>query len=80
MTESWLVLVMHHIIGDGWSHAVLTRDFCHHYNALTEGVEPSLPELSVQYSDFAAWQDSAEVREELTRQADRWLDSLYDVP
>src|SRR5258708_14669680 len=58
-----LVLVMHHIITDGWSISILFRDLAHCYEAFMSGGEPELPELPVQYSEYAHWH-----REDITRE------------
>lgn len=47
---------MHHIISDGWSMGVLIRDVVVFYNAMLKGVTPDLPQLRIQYKDYAAWQ------------------------
>lgn len=54
--EHVLVLTMHHIIFDGWSHGVLWRELTALYNARTAGQPAPLPALSLQYADFAHWQ------------------------
>jgi len=54
--EYRLLLVMHHVVGDGWSAAVLLRDLGELYAARVEGREPRLPRLAVRYRDWAAWQ------------------------
>ena len=51
-----LVLVIHHILADGVSMGPLARDVMLAYNARTEGLTPSWPELPVQYVDFTLWQ------------------------
>jgi hypothetical protein len=53
-----LLLNMHHIISDGWSIGVFIREWQHAYTAFAQGEQPSLPPLSIQYSDYAAWQRS----------------------
>ncbi|MFG2892258.1 amino acid adenylation domain-containing protein [Streptomyces sp. NPDC048248] len=58
-----LVLLMHHIVGDGWSATVLRNEFHALLDALREGRAPELPRLPVQYADYAVWQ-----RERLTDQ------------
>jgi amino acid adenylation domain-containing protein/non-ribosomal peptide synthase protein (TIGR01720 family) len=50
------VLVMHHIVADGWSTGVLIRELASLYAAFSAGQPSPLPELPVQYADFAAWQ------------------------
>ncbi|MER5579979.1 condensation domain-containing protein, partial [Streptomyces massasporeus] len=54
--EHICVLGMHHIVTDGWSMGVVTRELSELYTARVEGREPDLPEVTVQYPDFAAWQ------------------------
>jgi len=55
-TQSFLMLVMHHIVSDGWSMSVLNRELTTIYLAfLRKGPSP-LPELTLQYPDFAVWQ------------------------
>lgn len=53
--EAVLLIVMHHIVSDQWSFAELGRELAVHYSALVSGTEASLPELQVQYADYAAW-------------------------
>jgi non-ribosomal peptide synthetase component F len=47
---------MHHIVSDGWSMGVLVREVCTLYQAISEGKEAPLPELKIQYADYATWQ------------------------
>ena len=54
--EHILVLVVDHIVADGWSAGVLVRDFIELYSAAVTGAEMSLPELPLQFMDFAEWQ------------------------
>ncbi|HZM69462.1 MAG TPA: condensation domain-containing protein, partial [Candidatus Cryosericum sp.] len=51
-----LVLTLHHIICDGWSVAVLTREVAAVYDAILAGRPSSLPRMPIQYADFAVWQ------------------------
>jgi amino acid adenylation domain-containing protein len=51
-----LVCVMHHAVSDGWSRGVLTREVSALYGALLEGRPSPLPELPIQYADYAVWQ------------------------
>ena len=59
-----LLIIMHHIISDGWSMAVFFRDLGAFYDAFSNRCPPSLPELPIQYADFAHWQRQA-LREKL---------------
>ena len=51
-----LVLVMHHIITDGWSISTLFRELTQCYADLSNDRIPNLPPLSIQYTDYAEWQ------------------------
>ncbi len=55
-TEHILLLVMHHIICDGWSVEVLFRELAMLYEGYTANVPATLPDLPIQYVDFAVWQ------------------------
>jgi amino acid adenylation domain-containing protein len=54
--EHALLFAMHHIASDGWSMGVLVRELGALYRAFVSGRPSPLPELPVQYADFAAWQ------------------------
>ncbi len=51
-----LILVIHHIASDGWSEAILVNDLTALYQARLENRQTNLPELTVQYADYAIWQ------------------------
>ncbi len=53
--EKYLVFTMFHLISDGWSLAVIQREFTQIYEALAAGTEPHLPLLTLQYRDYAVW-------------------------
>jgi len=51
-----LLFAMHHVVGDGWSMGVLLREMAALYEALADGRPSPLPELALQYADYAVWQ------------------------
>ena len=67
-----LLLVMHHIVSDGWSLGVLWRELRQLYAAHRNERPPSLPTLPIQYADFAAWQRAQLGEERLRVQLDFW--------
>jgi len=75
-----LLLTIHHIISDGWSIGIIRHELASHYNALAGMDNLSLPDLPVQYVDFATWQRRSLGDESLKRQVDYWLDQLSDAP
>ncbi|WP_394831236.1 non-ribosomal peptide synthase/polyketide synthase [Pendulispora rubella] len=54
--EHVLLLTMHHIVSDGWSTGVLVQEIAALYGAFLQGAPSPLPDLALQYADFAAWQ------------------------
>ena len=78
--EHWLLIALHHIVTDGWSSAVLAREISALYAAFLRGEGSPLPELPVQYADFAAWQRQWMQGEVLERQLAYWRGALADVP
>jgi len=75
-----LLLSMHHIVSDGWSMGVLYREFSALYGAYREGRESPLPELGVQYADYAVWQREQLEGEVLERQLSYWRERLAGAP
>src|ERR1043165_5090331 len=75
-----LLLTMHHIISDGWSMGIFVRELSACYNAFAAGVEPQLPELPVQYADYAVWQREWLQGEVLEAQLQYWREQLAGAP
>jgi len=75
-----LVTVMHHIVSDGWSIGVLTKELTGAYAARLRGETPVLPELPIQYGDYASWQRGWLTAEVLDAQTAWWKDYLDGVP
>lgn len=78
--DHWLLLTMHHIVSDGWSLGIFTRELSKIYEALATNHEISLSELSIQYPDFAEWQREWLQGEVLDEHLDYWLKSLAGAP
>ena len=74
------LLTMHHIISDGWSMAVLIRELGALYAALAAGEPSPLPELAVQYADYAHWQQQWLQGETLENQLAYWRKQLAGLP
>ncbi|KPG85161.1 non-ribosomal peptide synthetase [Pseudomonas sp. RIT-PI-o] len=75
-----LLLTLHHIISDGWSMGVLTRELMALYQAFSQGEDDPLPALTLQYSDYAVWQRRWLSGEVLQRQSEYWQRALREVP
>ena len=67
---------MHHIISDGWSMEVLTKDVFSYYESFKEGTEVDLPELRIQYKDYVAWQQSQLTQDSFQAHRDYWAANL----
>ena len=78
--EYAFVLTVHHILVDGWSTGVLMRELATIYSALCNNLSPELPELPIQYADFAIWQRQWLQKEVLQTQLDYWKQLLKNAP
>jgi amino acid adenylation domain-containing protein len=78
--EHLLILVVHHIVTDGWSMGVLQVELTHHYRAALTGEAAPLPELPIQYLDFADWQRHHFQGEVLAAEIDYWRGKLGGIP
>lgn len=78
--EHILLLTMHHIISDGMSRGVLVRELAQLYEAFANGTSSTLPELTIQYVDFAAWQREWLQGEVLDKQVSYWKEKLAGAP
>ncbi|HLL47749.1 MAG TPA: condensation domain-containing protein, partial [Longimicrobiaceae bacterium] len=78
--EHVLLLCMHHVVSDEWSLGVLFGELSALYAAYREGRPSSLPELPVQYADYAVWQRAHLSGETLDRQLAYWRERLADAP
>jgi thioesterase domain-containing protein/acyl carrier protein len=75
-----LLLSSHHIIFDGWSDNVFMQELAAIYPALVSGSPSGLPELPIQYADFAAWQQNWLTGKLLDSKLDYWKQQLGGTP
>ena len=78
--EHVLLMTMHHIVSDGWSMGVLMKELSTLYGAFVRREADPLPELSVQYADYAVWQRKWIEGEILEQQAEYWKRTLDGAP
>ncbi|MES2936925.1 MAG: non-ribosomal peptide synthase/polyketide synthase, partial [Pseudomonadota bacterium] len=78
--EHIVLLTVHHIASDGWSAGVLVREVAALYGAFVNGAPSPLPELAVQYADYAQWQREWLSGEVLQQQLDYWRGQLQGAP
>ncbi|HEY2915104.1 MAG TPA: amino acid adenylation domain-containing protein [Candidatus Angelobacter sp.] len=78
--ESLLLLVVHHIVIDGWSLGILLQEVAAAYEAYSRGVPPALPDLPVQYSDFARWQRERYDEAQEASELEYWTRQLAGAP
>jgi amino acid adenylation domain-containing protein len=78
--EHILLFNTHHIVSDGWSMSVLVREVAALYEAFVNGEAVPLPDLPVQYADFAHWQREWLQGEALESQLRYWTKQLTDLP
>lgn len=78
--EHALLIGLHHIVGDGVSISLLWRDVAELYRASEQGRLPELPELTVQYADYAQWQKLQLPAPEMDRLLTFWRRELDGLP
>jgi amino acid adenylation domain-containing protein len=74
--EHVLIVNMHHIVSDGWSMGVIVREFAQLYEAFSQGQGSPLPEMEIQYADYAVWQREWLQGEALDVQLRYWKEKL----
>ncbi|MEN5057172.1 amino acid adenylation domain-containing protein [Sphingobacterium kitahiroshimense] len=75
--EKWIFnCTMHHIIGDGWSLPILIEELLVYYNAYLKGEENPLPDLRIQYKDYASWQQEQLKGKAFNIHREYWLEQF----
>jgi amino acid adenylation domain-containing protein/non-ribosomal peptide synthase protein (TIGR01720 family) len=75
-----LLLTLHHVVADGWSMGLLVHEVVTLYLAFVRDRPPALPELEIQYADFALWQRGWLRGEVLATQLKYWKEQLAAAP
>ncbi|MBW8683315.1 non-ribosomal peptide synthetase [Chitinophaga rhizophila] len=74
-----LLILLHHIAGDGWSVSVMIRELASIYNSYKQKIPAVLPSVNVQYADYALWQRRYLEGDVLQKQLQYWKGRLTDV-
>ena len=74
--EHIVLLTLHHIVADAWSVGILIREFAALYEGFRNGKEISLPQLPIQYVDYAVWQREHLKGDAQERQLRYWREQL----
>ncbi|MGW6209876.1 condensation domain-containing protein, partial [Streptomyces sp. NPDC055089] len=78
--DQYLLVTLHHIVSDGWSSGILARELRELYTAALADREASLPDLAVQYADYAVWQREQLTGDFLESQLAYWRERLTGLP
>jgi thioesterase domain-containing protein len=78
--ENVLVINFHQSIFDNWSREILMRELLASYQAFFQGRQPELPELPIQYADYAHWQRELRPSRRFAGQLQYWRNQLSDLP
>ena len=75
--KDYLLINMHHIVSDGWSMGVFKKEFTQYYNSyIADDTNFELPNLEIQYKDYANWQHSYLTEDKLAEQLAYWKNKL----
>lgn len=75
-THATVAVMMHHIISDAWSCSILQRELADIYESIRSGQSHALPDLRIQYADFARWERTVVDRASYRRDLHEWCESL----
>lgn len=78
--DSQLLFTIHHVVSDGWSAGILVKELASIYPALLDGLPSALAELTVQYGDFAMWQEQWLRENVLAAQLPYWRQKMAGAP
>ena len=78
--EYFFLLTMHHIVSDGWSMGVFMKELRELYQAFSKGKSSPIPDLSIQYCDYAVWQQTWMDEDALKDQIEYWQEQLKGIP
>ena len=79
--EHMLLITVHHIVSDGWSIGILSDEIGAHYKALSSGhQQAALPDLPLQYADYAVWKNEQGQGATAARQRSYWKTKLANLP
>lgn len=78
--EHVLVIVIHHIISDGWTRANLCKELSDAYNAMVSGTFEQRPELDLQFSDYSSWQAARLKGRQFKKSLEYWQEKLANLP
>lgn len=78
--EHLIVIVAHHIVSDGWSQEILIQELGALYSAFSQGLPSPLPDLAIQYADYAIWQKEQVQGNALDRERAYWIARVLDAP
>lgn len=73
VSDHILLVTIHHIIGDGWSNGIIVRDLAQLYTSLVQNKPSNLPQLSLQFADYAAWEQTQSESAAFTQDLAYWL-------
>ena len=75
-----LLVTLHHIVSDGWSMGIFFQELSTLYRTCSQGQTPSLPQLPIQYADFAHWQRQRLQDGEYKQHLNYWRQQLAGAP
>jgi hypothetical protein len=77
--EHMLLVAVHHIVSDGWSIGIFSDEVGAHYQALLSGNQAAVPELALQYADYAVWRNEQGQNPAAAQHRSYWQTKLADL-